>query len=112
MDTLSAFARGEANRGKDLMVFDWVKAAKMIKEHGVKDAYAGLQSDWEYTGGIILDCGKIPTESCTYLASTWAIPEIEIDGEKYDCYIMQPDRPDWDSGTFWPDEAKKIMGFI
>ncbi len=27
MDTMSAFARGEANRGNELKVFDWDKAA-------------------------------------------------------------------------------------
>ena len=32
MNTLSAFAMGAANRGKELMVFDWDKAAKLIKK--------------------------------------------------------------------------------
>ena len=33
MDTLSAFARGEASRDKPSMVFDWLKAAKLIRKH-------------------------------------------------------------------------------
>ena len=43
MDTLQAFAIGEANRDKELMVFDWDKAVSIIKEHNLNlnllDAY-------------------------------------------------------------------------
>lgn len=35
MDTLLAFEMGRANRGKELMVFDWDKAATIIKENNV-----------------------------------------------------------------------------
>ena len=31
MDTLKAFAMGDANRGKEQMVFDWDKAASLRK---------------------------------------------------------------------------------
>lgn len=110
MDTMSAFAMGEANRGKELKVFDWNKAAEIIKEKGCKNAAAGLSGDWEWTGGSILQGGKIPEDSYTYLASTWATPELEIDGEIIDCYKMQSETDGWDSDTFWPDSAKKILG--
>ena len=110
MDTMSAFLRGEANRGKELMVFDWDKAAKLIKESGLKDASAGLQSDWEYTGGNIFENGKPNMEDYTYLASTWATPEIEIDGDIQDCFKMQSEVPDWDSLTKWPRSALDILG--
>ena len=33
------------------MVFDWNKAAQIIKERGATNASAGLSGDWEYTGG-------------------------------------------------------------
>jgi hypothetical protein len=109
MDTMLAFVMGEVNRGKEPMVFDWIKAAKIIKEQGVKNARAGLSGDWEYTGGDILVDGKIPEESYTYLSSTWATPELEIDGDRIDCFVMQDKQPEWNSKTFWPDEAKKIL---
>lgn len=109
MDTMTAFANGEANRDKGSMVFDWNKAAKLIKESGVKNASAGLSGDWEWTGGTILDNGKIPEDSHTYLASTWATPELEINGETIDCYLMQGETDGWDSDTFWPESAKAIM---
>jgi len=43
MNTLSAFMLGEANRGKELMVFDWKKAARLIKEKKAKRACAGVR---------------------------------------------------------------------
>lgn len=111
MDTMTAFAMGEVNRGKELMVFDWEKAARLIKERNAREASAGLSGDWEYTGGDILQDGKpIPREETyTYLASTWATPELEIDGEIIPCYRMQSETPNWDSDTFWPEEARNIL---
>ena len=110
MDTLSAFAMGEVNRGKERMVFDWDKAATLIKERGAKNASAGLSGDWGYTGGEIIEDGKIPEDSYTYLASTWATPELKIDGEIIDCYKMESETDGWGSETFWPKSAKAILG--
>ena len=44
MNTWAAFAMGEANRGKELMVFDWDKAARLIKERKPECAYAGVRT--------------------------------------------------------------------
>ena len=111
MDSLSAFMMGKANRGKELMVFDWVKAAKLIKKRKPARASAGLSQDWEYTGGDIWKNGKpVPKEDTyTFLASTWATPELDIDGEIVDCFIMKSET-EWDEKTYWPDEALKIVG--
>lgn len=111
MDTLSAFAMGQANRNKELKVFDWHKAAKLIKESGSKNASAGLSGDWEWTGGEIFRDGKpVPKEDTyTYLASTWATPELMHDGEMIDCYLMQSQTPGWDEDTYWPDSALAIL---
>ena len=109
MDTFSAFAMGQANQGRELMVFDWDKAATLIKERGAQKASAGLSGDWEYTGGCIWDNGK-PADDYTYLSSTWATPEIEIDGEIIECFRMQSEVPDWGSDTKWPQSAKNILG--
>lgn len=46
MDTMSKWALGKANRGKELMVFDWIKAAQIIKERSISYARAGLSGDW------------------------------------------------------------------
>jgi hypothetical protein len=108
MDTLSAFAMGEASRGRALKVFDWDRAAQLIKEHNAQSASAGLSGDWEWTGGLILRDGKPvdAEDTYTYLASTWATPELHLDGESYDCWL-HTDK--WDSSTYWPESALKIL---
>ena len=110
MDHFSAFARGEANRGKEMMVFDWIRAAELIKEKNPESASAGLSGYWDYTGGTIWEDGKPVVDEYTYLASTWATPEIEIDGEVFDCYRMESQLPGWDAQTKWPQEALDILG--
>jgi hypothetical protein len=108
MDTYVAFALGEANRGKPMRVFDWDKAARLIREHKPRTASAGLRSDWEYTGGAIYEDGKIVTDSYTYLASTWAIPELDLDGDVVECWTWKKETT-WDSDTKWPDSARAIL---
>lgn len=112
MDTMSAFAMGMANKHKPLMVFDWDKAAELIRERKRKVASAGLSGDWEYTGGEIWRDGKpVPREDTyTYLASTWATPQLDLDDEIIDCFRMEDAAPGWDSGTYWPESARAIVG--
>jgi hypothetical protein len=111
MDTANAFARGDANRHKPLMVFDWDKAAKIIRDKKPEYAIAGLQSDLEWTAGRIYEDGKpMPQEETyTYLASTWATPVLIIDDIETPCYKMQDETPGWDSHTYWPDSALKHL---
>lgn len=112
MNPFEIIYKAEANSGKDAMVFDWDKAAKLIKMRGAYTAHAGLRGDWGYTGGIILEHGKIiPQEDTyTYLASTWAVPELIIDdGEPIACYTMQSVHPEWDAESYWPDTARDIL---
>lgn len=109
MRTDLAFAMGEANRHKSLMVFDWDKAAELIRERRPKRAEAGLSGDWEYTGGVIYEDGLPVRDDYTYLASTWATPELYIDDECVDCWRYQDDTPDWDAHTKWPDSAVAVL---
>lgn len=114
MDTFNAFIKGEINRGKELKVFDWEKAARIIKDKKAKNVSAGLKEDWFWTAGPILEDGEIPEKGYTYLASTWATPILEIDEgdaevHRIDCYKMQSETPDWNSCTFWPELARKIL---
>lgn len=112
MDSIAAFALGQANRGKSSMVFDWDKAARIIRDRKPAEARAGLSGDWEYTGGDIYRDGKpVPHEDTyVYLASTWATPQLEIDGDVESCYKMEEDTPGWDSHTYWPESALAILG--
>ncbi len=109
MDTATAFVMGVANRDKPFMVFDWDKAARRIKETGAKNAGAGLASDWEYTGGTILSDGAPVHDSYTYLGSTWARPELDLDGEVEECWTLQSDSPGWNEKTKWPESALAIL---
>jgi hypothetical protein len=108
MDNITAFAMGSANRGNEMKVFDWDKAARLIIEHKANAAAAGLSGDWEWTGGTIYKNGRPDKKSYTYLASTWATPEIEIGGEFFDCYVMES-KTEWDAHTKWPDSALSIL---
>lgn len=109
MDTLMAFAMGEATKNQEPMVFDWEKAAQIIKEWKPRYAAAGLRGDWEYTGGCIYDEGKPVENSYTYLASTWAVPELHIDDEVIPCYRMKSETPGWDADTKWPAIALAVL---
>lgn len=106
MDTATAFALGEASRGKERKVFDWDKAVDLLIEHGIKNAGAGLQHDLEWTSGIILKDGKAVKDDGCYLASTWATPVL-LDFDKFEeipCFIMES-KTKYDQHTIWPKSA-------
>jgi hypothetical protein len=110
MDTRAAFALGEINRGKSMKVFDWNKAAKILKLRGIEDASAGLESDLEWTAGDILRNG-MPISDEAYLVSTWATPLLIIDGEEIPCWIDEKEAT-WnikDANKEWPESALKIL---
>ena len=111
MDSMLAFENGEANRGKEQMVFDWNKAAELINEKQIKNASAGLNGDFEWTGGEILVDGERFFDSYTYLSSTWAKPLLvdNDSGEEFECFAMQHEVPNWGSETKWPDDASVLL---
>ena len=113
MDTARAFEMCALNQGKTMMVFDWHKAARLIVEQRPQIASAGLRGDWEWTGGEIY-CDGLPVppgNTYTYLSSTWAVPELDLDGQVIECFIME-DVTDWDAHTYWPDEAVALLGIV
>lgn len=95
-----------------IKVFDWNKAATLIKERKPEVASAGLSQDWEWTGGIIWQEGKPDTRSYTYLSSNWAIPQLDLDGDVVECWIEKDNSRGWHSGTKWPQSALDIIGSI
>ncbi|CAB3784569.1 hypothetical protein [Pararobbsia alpina] len=109
MDSMAAFAMGEANRGNERMVFDWEKAARLIAERKPEEASAGLQGDWDCTGDVIFRDGKPYLGGYTYLASTWATPELDMDGDVVPCYRMESEVPDWDESTKWPEQVLPLL---
>lgn len=116
MDTQRAVMMAQANTGNPIMVFDWHQAARLIKERKPKTVRAGLSSDWEWTGGYILKDGEPVLQKDgsgrPYLASNWATPEIEIDGEIISCMKLKHEPPEpgeWDAETQWPESALEIL---
>jgi hypothetical protein len=92
-------------------VFDWLKAAELIRERKPEEACAGLAGDWEYTGGAIYRNGApVPKdETYVYLASNHATPGIELDGETIPCFKLKSQTPGWGAETYWPEEALAIL---
>ena len=97
--------------------FNWNQAAEIIKNefknHPDLKAEAGLQGDWNYTGGIIFKDGKPTNEEYTYLASNWAMPTLILSWDDHeqkelDCWIEENDK--FSSDTKWDDESLAILG--
>ena len=114
MRTEDAIARAIANYGKEMRVFDWDKAARLIIDRRPAVARAGLDEDYANTGGSIYALGNIVTTSYTYLASNWDIPTLYLDytdgsSEKIPCYKMESEVPRWNESTKWPSSARKIL---
>lgn len=105
-------------KGSVHKTFDWDKAAQIIKdkfqEHSDLVAEAGLQRDWDYTGGVIFADGKPTVESYTYLSSNWAIPSLILswedkEQEETECYIAQ-EGSRFDCKSKWDETSLKILG--
>lgn len=111
MDTASAYLRGRAATvaGARRMVFDWDRAAQIMRDCKALTAGAGLSYDWEWTGGTILKNGMPVLDGGTYLASNWAIPELQVDGDTIPCWRYTDETPGWNAKTVWPESARLIL---
>lgn len=112
------FAKGLQNRGQTHKVFDWDKAASIIKEHLIKHpdliAEAGLQGDWEYTGGVIFKDKQPTSENYTYLSSNWATPTLILswedeEQEELDCWTYMENECRFDSSSKWDEGSLAIL---
>lgn len=110
-------AKAASKSGRKTTVFDWDKAAEIIKDRLLKhpDLYAeaGLQGDWENTAGCIFEDGKPTNGEYMFLASNWAVPTLilawdGIDQEEIECFTDQSDR--FDLGTKWDVISLEILG--
>jgi len=113
VDTVTAILNNRAAQASGVTshrVFDWVRAATLIAERKPVTASAGLGGDWEWTGGCIYrnDAPVPQDDTYTFLLSSWATPELEIDGETIDCWLYDHECG-WDSDTYWPESAREIL---
>lgn len=101
-----------------IKTFDWIKAARIIRDRKVKNASAGLGGDESMTSGSIVRDGKIVRDGGAYLSSTWAVPILRIhhdnvaDGEFTEtgiiCWRYADELPESLRSHDWPDEAAVI----
>lgn len=115
---MDGFTDGRGQRAKaagaKLRMFDFEKAAKIIKDRFSKHpdlvAEAGLQRDWAHTGGEIFRDGKPTSEDYTYLASNWATPTLILswDGEEQE--ELECSKEGSDSDAKWDEKSLKILG--
>jgi hypothetical protein len=110
-------AKIAAEKGNFQKAFDWDKAAQIIKEkfkeHSDLIAEAGLQGDWECTGGIIFENGKPTNEYYTFLSSNWATPTLifsydGMDIEEIECFVEENER--FKAKSKWDKDSLTILG--
>jgi len=96
--------------------FDWDKAAAIIREkvkvHPDLRAEAGLQGDWEYTGGIIFEDGKPVIDGGTYLQSNWATPTMILswdDEEQEEIPCFTEGNARFNESTTWDEISLAIL---
>lgn len=110
MEELNKMLKGYTSRYDPVRVFDWNKAAEIIKKEKPKHVDAFLGTDEAYTGGCIYHEKPILEQNGTYLASRWAIPMLRLDDkDPYECWCWQKEQPEWDADTLWPESALKIL---
>ena len=113
MEELKKFQKGFNSRYYPTRVFDWHKAAEIIKKEKPKHADAFLGQDEAWTGGCIYHEGPVLEYNGTYLASRWAIPMLRLDdNDPIPCWCWQNEQPNWDAETLWPESALKILNEI
>jgi len=112
MDSLSAMAMGMAAKGNPQRVFDWDKAATLIRERKPVEASAGLAGDWDWTGGTIYENGQpvAAEKTYVYLSSNWATPTLNMDGDEVECWKYASETPGWNEHTYWPESARELLG--
>lgn len=109
-------AEAARKTGAKQKTFDWDKAAQLIKEnlqqHPNLIAEAGLQGDWDYTGGTIFYQGKPVVNGYTYLSSNWATPTLILTDENWemeiDCFTVEQSR--FNAGSKWDEKSLEILG--
>jgi len=99
-------------------VFDWDKAANIIKDKikiydGAWNCSAGLEHE-EWTEDDIMIDGEPYLKSKAYLASDygafWATPILILSyGKIIECWAYSKDKPEWNTRTVWPKSALDIL---
>ncbi len=92
-----------------MRVFNWLEAVRLIKQHNIKNAEAGLLQDRSWTSGVILSDGVPVIGEYTYLASDWATPVlVDVDTKiAYECHAGP--ESGYGPDTNWPNEVLAML---
>lgn len=114
---LEGFTSLKGLNNNPFKTFDWDKAAKIIsqklKYFPNLMAEAGLQGDWDYTGGVIFELGKPVMDTYTFLTSNWAVPTLILswDGKpryEIECYVLEKESR-FNSDSKWDKTSLKNL---
>ena len=114
---MSDRAQKAEQEGRGVKSFDWDSAACLIKDrfqqHGDLKAEAGLQGDWDYTGGVIFEQGNPVSDDYTYLSSNWAKPTLilswdGVEQEEVPCFTDECER--FAAKSKWDETSIAILG--
>ena len=90
----------------DGVVFDWDRAAPLIRAYRATTAYAAVG------GGdprvAIVKEGKPALREPFKFAGT-SVFELWIGDEVWNCFAPRSEKPEWDEHTWWPDSARALL---
>lgn len=104
-----------AQRGDPVKVFDWDKAAALIRKNEAIEAEAGLEEDWTWTCSTIYEDGKPILDIENFIVSSnWATPTLRMKSRAptglmtvtVPCYLLETEAKDDD---VWPPSALAIL---
>lgn len=101
----NAFNKGRANKSSPVMVFDWAKAARKIRELNPKIAKMGLDGDFAQTAKIIYENGEVVINDYIRTSSTWATPLLILDRKVFICFYTAPK----DTWSNWTESTINIL---
>lgn len=111
MDPFDIFVNGLRHEKNERRVFDWNKAAQILRDRKTLTCKACIIEDYDETVGSILIDGEPALDfKFPYLSSCYGTPCIVFeDCDFVPCWIPQSESPDWTGYTYWPESARCIL---
>jgi hypothetical protein len=92
-------------------VFDWDRAAEIIREHRPKSVVVGRKGDTTgfiepiYADGEVAPRGAVAPTLVSFLPLV-----LRLDwGEEVECWAYDFEHPEWTAETWWPSSALHIL---
>ncbi len=85
----------------DGVVFDWDRAAQIVRTYKARRAYAASHSQGR---ALIWENDKPAPRPAFRFAGNECL-ELVIGEEVWNCFAPRVERPDWVADTYWPEDA-------